>query len=563
MDDELWPARNVAEFAYCPRLFYLMEVEGLHLASGDTEKGISVHLRVDKPSAETSGGEAPSTKRSLVLSSTRLRLTATLDLTELDGERAIPIEYRKGRPKHVALPFDDDPGEGATPRVSNAEPWPTDRVQLALQALLLRESGYAVSHGVLYYAAEKRRITVEITDDLVSEALQVLSDAIAATAGPRPPPLLNDPRCEGCSMQPICLPDEINYERSEQETRSKPRSLWPPNDAGTLLVAQQRGAVVGIRGESIRVKDAEGRLQAELPLAGVDSLALLGGVQISTQAVHALATKGIPLAYLSAAGRMVAFIDPLDSVSAKVRRAQVLTIEDPGRRLEFVRALIAAKIRNQRTLLLRNCHPLPNSERDYLVELADRASAAPSIDSARGLEGAAAAFYFGRFHRMAKGELAEHFLANGRQRRPPPDPLNCVLSFAYSMLVHECVAALRQARLEPSIGVFHSSRPGRPALALDLMEPFRALIADSVAIGSCNRGELRAGHFLRTAAGCALTDAGRRAFFQAWSRRLDVEVTHPVFGYKMSYRRMVVLHARMVAAWMYGELPALSFLVTR
>ena len=152
---------------------------------------------------------------------------------------------------------------------------------------------------------------------------------------------------------------------------------------------------------------------------------------------------------------------------------------------------------------------------------------------------------------------------NGRQRRPPPDPVNAVLSLGYTMLTHECVSALRLARLEPSIGAFHVCRPGRPALALDLMEPFRPLIADSVMISLFNRAEIGEGHFIRTAAGCMLTDAGRKAFFGAWGRRMETEVTHPVFGYKLSYRRMLVLHARMVSAWMLGEVPTLAFLTTR
>jgi CRISPR-associated protein Cas1 len=134
---------------------------------------------------------------------------------------------------------------------------------------------------------------------------------------------------------------------------------------------------------------------------------------------------------------------------------------------------------------------------------------------------------------------------------------------AYSMLTHECVAALRTARLEPSIGAFHVSRPGRPALALDLLEPFRPLVADSMTISAFNRGELREGHFQRTAAGCMFTDAGRKAFFGMYGRRMSDEVTHSVFGYKLSYRRMLILHARMIAAWINQEIPTLSFLTTR
>ena len=286
-------------------------------------------------------------------------------------------------------------------------------------------------------------------------------------------------------------------------------------------------------------------------------------MQISTQALHALADRNIPVAFMSSAGRLIAMVDPLDSVSADIRRAQVRGFDQPARCLELARALIVAKIINQRVLLQRNHSAPAEMLLEDLLHQADAARAAQSLDAIRGHEGQAAAIYFGQFAGMFKSPVAAEFDANGRQRRPPPDPINAVLSFAYTMLTHECVSALRLARLEPTLGAFHTCRPGRPALALDLMEPFRPLIADSVAVSCFNRGELTEGHFLRTAAGCAMTDSGRRAFFGAWGRRMDTEVTHPVFGYKLSYRRMLMLHARMIAAWLFDEVPTLAFLTTR
>jgi CRISPR-associated protein Cas1 len=225
-----------------------------------------------------------------------------------------------------------------------------------------------------------------------------------------------------------------------------------------------------------------------------------------------------------------------------------------------------AKITNQRTLLMRNHAALPARAADDLRACADAAERATTLDELRGHEGNAAAVYFAHFAGMFKEglrDLAARFDAHGRQRRPPPDPVNAVLSFGYSMLTHECTAAARLASLEPTIGALHAARPGRPALALDLMEPFRPLIADSVAVSAFNRGELCEGHFLETAAGCAMTEHGRRAFFGAYGRRMDTEVTHPVFEYRLSYRRMLMLHARLVAAWMLGEVPTLAFLTTR
>lgn len=566
MDGYLWPARNVAEFAYCPRLFYLMEVEGIHVASADTEQGVSVHRKVDQASAapkEKEDPERPKAVRSLTLTSVPLGLTATLDIAEIQGDAATPVEYRKGRPHYTALsPPPDDPGEGAEPVLAKAEPWPTDRVQLGLQAILLREAGYKVQEGVVYYAAEHRRLTVAIDEATTREAMTTLAAARTCADGPRPDPLLNDVRCPRCSLLPVCLPDEICMQKG-LNGGEEPRRLWPAHTDGIQLVAQQEGAKLGVRGSSLRVTDREGKLVREVPLATVESVALLGNVQISTQAVTTLADHGIPVAFMSSAGRLQACVDPLDSVTSSVRRAQVHELDTPQRALELCRAIISAKILNQRTLLQRNNSKVPDGVLEDMVQQAKLAANAESIESLRGHEGQAASLYFSHFAGMFKTPLAEKFDANGRQRRPPPDPINAVISFGYTMLAHDCVAALRLARLEPTIGALHVSRPGRPALALDLMEPFRPLIADSVAISAFNRGELTEGHFLQTAAGTAMTDAGRRAFFGAYGRRMETEITHPVFQYRLNYRRMLMLHARLIAAWLQNEIPTLAFLTTR
>lgn len=572
MDESLWPARNVAEHAYCPRLFYYMQVEGIFVPSSDTEKGVAVHRRVDKPSAaqekvdeSEADPDRPKVVRSLALTSESLGLTATLDLAEISGQGAVPVEYRKGRPKRVAVgPPADDPGEAEEDPLSHTEAWPTDRVQVGLQAILLEDAGYTVSEAVIYYAGEKFRLRIAVDDALRAEALLTLENAKQCAEGSRPLPLVNDPRCPRCSLQPICLPDEVNHQRAQSSSDElTPRKIWPPRDDGIHVVAQKEGVKVGVRGMELRVTDKNGSAVKTIPLANLESLSLLGSVQITTQAIRALADMNTPIAFLSPAGRLVAMIDPLDSVSAEVRRSQIRKLDRVEVCLELARALVSAKIMNQRTLLLRNHNSLPAGVAADLVKEAKNAAQSDSVNSVRGHEGQAAAIYFGHFSGMFKGPLSVEFDANGRKRRPPPDPINSCLSLAYSILTHECVAALRLARLEPSIGGFHVSKPGRPALALDLMEPFRPLIADSVAITCFNRGELTEGHFLRTASGCSLTDAGRRGFFNALGRRMDTEVTHPVFEYRLSYRRMIVLHARMIAAWLTGDIPSLAFLTTR
>jgi len=599
VEHELWPARGIAEHAYCPRLFYYMTVEGLFAPSADTEQGKGTHRRVDRPSAGSpephvkekadghkatkkleeseSDPDRPRSVRSLALTSERLGLTATLDLAEINGNVAIPVEYRKGRPRRNGSGQVDEAVDELMeePRLlPGPEPWPTDRVQLGLQVLLLEEAGYTVPEAYLYYAAERLRLRVEVDDALRRHALVELEAARRAAEGPRPPPLLNDPRCPRCSLQPICLPDEINQQRLSAvavegrlaDEQLTPRKLWPPRDDGIHVVLQREGVRIGIRGQSVRVTDKDGELVRDFPLANIESLAVLGGVQVSTQALSVLADQEVPVAFLSAAGRLVALMDPLGPTSAAVRAAQVRVLDQPKKALELARAVTVAKIANQRTLLMRNHADLPKCIASDLQECISAAEHAAGMDELRGHEGNAAAIYFAHFAGMFKEgvkEIATRFDANGRQRRPPPDPINSVLSFGYSMLTNECTAACRLASLEPTLGALHATRPGRPAMSLDLMEPFRPLIADSVAVAAFNRGELTEGHFLDTAAGCALTDAGRKTFFSAYGRRMDTEVTHPVFEYRLSYRRMLMLHARLIAAWLLGEVPTLAFLMTR
>ncbi|MBK9120446.1 MAG: CRISPR-associated endonuclease Cas1 [Phycisphaerales bacterium] len=598
MDGTYWPCRGVAEHAYCPRLFYYMTVEGVFLPSADTELGAGVHTRVDQPSEapptlegngrsgrskkkvekleeSDSDSDRPLSVRSLALTSDQLGLTAKLDLAEINGTTAIPVEYRKGRPKRcgeVSEPVDEMMEQGRL--LPGPEPWPTDRVQIGLQAILLEEAGYTVPEAYCYYAAERLKLRIPVDDSLKCEALAELEAAKRTAAGERPPPLVNDPKCPRCSLQPICLPDEINQQRfttlaangEPADEQLTPRKLWPPRDEGIHVVIQKEGVRVGVRGQSVRITDKDGGIVRDLPLANVESLAVLGGVQVSTQALAVFADHEVPVAYLTAAGRLVAMMDPMGPTSAAVRAAQVRVLDRPEKALELARAVTVAKIANQRTLLMRNHAALPSRVAADLQDSIAAAERATTMNELRGHEGNAAAIYFRHFAGMFKEgvkEIAVRFESSGRQRRPPPDPVNAVLSFAYSMLTNECTAAARLASLEPALGALHATRPGRPALALDLMEPFRPLIADSIAVSAFNRGELTEGHFLDTAAGCALTDAGRKGFFSAYGRRMDTEVTHPVFEYRLSYRRMLMLHARLIAAWLLGEVPSLAFLTTK
>jgi CRISPR-associated protein Cas1 len=248
----------------------------------------------------------------------------------------------------------------------------------------------------------------------------------------------------------------------------------------------------------------------------------------------------------------------------ELRRQQTAAHAQGGAGL--AQQMIAGKILNCRTLLRRNARGDVSSTVAALKRLAEQAREAESFSSLLGVEGTAARLYFGALPSMLAG-AAESFGAEfsqlGRNRRPPPDPLNALLSFCYSMLTKDLTAVTLGVGFDPYLGIYHRSRYGRPSLALDLAEEFRPLIADSVVIGLLNHGEITASDFIRRAGAVSLTPGGRRTVLRAYERRLDTEIRHPVFGYRISYRRVLDVQARLLAGVLIGELPEYVPMVTR
>jgi CRISPR-associated protein Cas1 len=198
--------------------------------------------------------------------------------------------------------------------------------------------------------------------------------------------------------------------------------------------------------------------------------------------------------------------------------------------------------------------------------LAVEAEEAVSIASLLGIEGAAARLYFGALPLMLKARTAlpgEVFSFEGRNRRPPRDAINCLLSYCYSLLVKDLTVTTYAVGFDPYLGFYHRPRFGRPALALDLAEEFRPLVADSVVIGLVNNGALRGSDFVVRAGGVALTAGGRRTVLKAYEHRLETEVRHPVFGYRVTYRRLFEVQARLLGAYLLGETPEYSSFETR
>lgn len=598
----------VAQQAYCARRFHLMYVEGRWEDNAHTIEGKDAHRRIDRidhllPEVKISRGEIdngidaanendagvdqpPEIARSVSLGCDELGLMGKLDLVSADpeGGEAIPVETKKGLVPN-------------TPERT----YPAERVQLMAQGLLLRSHGYRSGHGYVYFAGSRQRVKVEFTLELEAETRALISAArLSRGSTVMPPPLEDSPKCWGCSLCGICLPDETNALRSddtESGTRTEGevpeeqvgdieniadsqvepetvengqsvgpdvRRLFAARDRAMPFYVQEQGARVGKSGARLTVtKDKETVGGARL--LEVSQLILVGNVQVSSQALHLMMEKGIPVVHFSTGGWFHGMSHGIGIENAYARVAQYAAAANPARCVEFAGALVRAKAGNQRAFLLRNGS---GAQRDHAVAaLADalrkRDELPDNLPGLLGWEGQSAALYFSAFSSMLKTGALPDFQFATRNRRPPKDPVNALLSFAYAMLAKECLVALWGEGLDPWWGLYHQARHGRPALALDLMEPFRPIIADSVVITAINTGMVGPRDFVSNANGCALQPNGRKAFLRAWEQRLDQLYTHPEFDYRCSWRTILRIQARLLARWLRGDIPRVPWPVVR
>ncbi len=581
------PVRRLHNYLYCPRLFYYQWVENIFVDSADTVEGKRKHRNVDAPSRIKDPTELDlpegSRLRSLKLESRSLGLVGVVDIVEDTGDGAEIIDYKRGAARR------DENGERCAKE--------SDAMQVVACALLLREHGITPVRGWVYYARERRRVPVALSAAAFAECRTKIAAAKAlAASGQCPPPLKDDPRCLYCSAYPVCLPNESYWwARTREAVQPDPQMRFPfapaPSDMasghileemdfaaveprnhaieaprpersdGEVLVVQTPGARVGARGMQLVVTCKQETL-ATMPGRQVRAVYLYGTVQLTAQAVAACFELGIDVAWFSASGRYLGSLQGLPASGTDARRGQYRLFELPGIRLRLARAIIESKIRNQRVMLMRNGDP-PKQALEAMAGLRNAAKQARGMDELLGVEGAAAAIYFEQFPSMVRGDGEWTFDWKGRNRRPPRDPVNALLSLGYSMLVKELTGVCHAVGLDPFWGFMHRPRYGRPALALDLMEEFRPLIADSVAVSLINRRELGPEDFLHGAGGTFLNEYGRRAFWESWFRRMDTKVRHPEFGYTMAYRRMIEVQARQLWRFVRGEAAAYHAFHTR
>jgi len=327
----------------------------------------------------------------------------------------------------------------------------------------------------------------------------------------------------------------------------------------TLYVTTQ-GTYLHQEGETV-VASVEHQDVLRLPIHTLAGIVCFGQVSCSPPLLGLCGERGVHVSFLSEWGKFLARVTGPVSGNVLLRREQVRRSEVPANACELARSFVLGKLANSRTVLQRaqrDHGPAPAIARavDAIADVIRRAQRAADTDTLRGLEGEAANAYFDAFDDMVLAQK-DAFAMKTRSRRPPLDPLNALLSFLYTILAHDCESALESVGLDPQIGFLHALRPGRPSLALDLMEEFRAILADRVALSLINLGQIDGKGFTTTESGAVVMDsATRKTVLQTWQKKKQETVQHPFLNEKVEVGLLPYAQALLLARHLRGDLDA-------
>lgn len=520
MEDTL-PISLICDFIFCPRRAWL-EIQGEKVESLQMEYGFRAHRVVD----DVEGRRGNSDYKAINVYHKELGLSGRLDAVRMNGDDGVIIREYKATPVRRSMD------------VTRAM-----RVQLALQATCMEDMGYRVDGVEIFFTSHHRNVPVQLDESDYEEAYKaVQSVRTLIECDNAPLPLEDDPRCMRCSHVGICLPEERTHTFSGHRIVVK-----IPDHAVTHLVTA--GARAYLRAGRMHVSKNNEEI-ASVPLDSVQALQVHGNIDVSSGLLRELMWRNIPVLWCSGTGRLMGWSVSSYGPNGETRVAQHVASGEG--RLDLAREFIAAKIHNQRVLLRRSdkTSPVLSDMKDVEKAIANT----NRVQDILGMEGRAAALYFSQFHHLiSPGKRAEWPWIE-RLRHPAPDSLNALLDYAYSLLLSDCVRAIISCGLDPHAGFLHSSKRNKPALALDLMEEFRAPIADSVVQTVVNNGEIKHNWFVGVMGAVRLRDEARKALIAAYERRMATELKHPLYDYRASWRRIVEIQARMVLGYLEGSL---------
>jgi CRISPR-associated protein Cas1 len=486
------------------------------------------------------------------LESERWGLTGRIDCVRRRDGAIVPYEHKRGR--------------SARSLDGVAETWPSDRLQvIAYAALVEEQTGREVTEGRVRYHADNVMVRVPVDerarDDLakaVTRARELQRTVV------RPPVVENERLCVKCSLAPVCLPEEARLAKHLEavEAQAQPERgtlrLFPAEDERRTLHVLTQGARVGRKGDRFEIKAPEESPQLH-PVHEIGQIVLHGFSQVTTQALRLCAEQEIGVHWLTAGGRyMGAWVSGIGSVQRRIRQYQALT--DAEMCLRLARRLAEARARGQLSFLLRASREAGRAVAQVkeaigsIRKLLSPMSRATKIDSLRGYEGSVGAHYFSALPFLIVPEISEAMRPQGRNRRPPRDRCNALLSYGYALLLKDVTNAILTVGLDPCLGFYHQPRSQAHPLALDLMELFRVSVIDLPVIASINRRQWNEeSDFQVGGQQVWLSEEGRRKLIAIYERRKADQWKHPVIGHSLSYSRLMELEVRLLEKEWMGE----------
>jgi CRISP-associated protein Cas1 len=529
--------------AYCPRLFYLEEVEELYTQDAAVFAGRRLHAELEKQEDED--------WEDLFLESSELGLRGRVDALRTRDGQTIPYEHKRGRCHR-----DDN---------NQPQAWESDRLQVLAYACLLESAlGVPIQEGRIRYHADNVLVHVPLDEtgrQAVKDAIQNAN--ILRTSTHRPPVAENERLCSRCSLAPVCLPEEA---RLAHDREWQPIRLFPADDEREVLHVLEPGTCVGRSGDQIKMS-RKGEAAQKMPIRQVSQVVLHSYSQISTQALYFCKEFDVGVHWVSGGGR---YIGSFDSRQGSIQRriAQYGALSNADTCLTLAKRLVQCRGQSQRKFLMRSQRSgraeavaEAITQMQALLKLVNRAD---SISSLLGVEGKMAAIYFGVLSELVGSEVPEELRFGDRNRRPPKDRFNALLGFGYALLLKDVMSAILAVGLEPALGFYHQPRTQAPPLALDLMEIFRVPLVDMTVMASVNRGQWDVTEdFEVRGQQVWLSNSGSRKFIQLYERRKSESWKHPLLGYSMSYRRLFELEVRLLEKEWMGEGGLFAKLVVR
>jgi len=552
MEDEYTvQVRGLNESVYCERLFYIMYAQGIFEHNADTITGKMNHSIREKTTRDNElDGE---NIFSLVLYAMGGTLSGKLDKVLKNGDEYIPIEDKNSKKPSAPVSFD------LWGNKVISEVWANDFPQIVAQMYLLRKNGYCCKKGRIYYRGSNKMIEVKYKegyDQLIEKGVHY---CIKLLKGHQPSPLIDSDKCIRCSLNWVCLPDEVNN-LSENISQVEPRRLYPGRPDAGIMYVTTIGSKIGKSGECFTVWCPDGT-KNQVPIKDVEHICVFGNVQITTQAITAMVYNGGSISYFSSGGWFIATTSSPISKNINLRIEQFRRFGDPVFCITLAKKIVSAKVMNQRTLLRRNHSGRIDTILDSIKRCQKHVHNCKDIESIRGYEGNAARDYWEGYQQLIKNPEIWHM--NGINRRPPKDEINAMISYGYSLLLRDFITASIEEGMDYLYGFFHAVVPGRPALALDMMEPYRPIIVDSVVLRMINEGIASKEQFSTIDAGVFMSPKVKQKLIYMYEKRMDEMITHPVFGYRLSYRRMIHLEMKLLGKYILGDIKDYSPLITR